>query len=1552
MRILIRATIIAVAACSAALTATAEPVTIDFNGWQPTGHADAGQITGTGLEGPHGEKIFYFNGTWSAEGAGDRRHGILTVPTVPNGTYHVDFHEDVDKDVDFTTDENGQIAVLKGNGVHTGTISRTGPSALRINTVGISWKTDANRFKIIAKDRTARASAPAGSCVLPIGKWQVNWWGMRDHGKAQPITEPPGFSGDYRLAFVTSTTRNAVSSTIGDYDTHVTNAANAVTELAALSTTWSVIGSTATVDARDHTGTNPSSTGVPIYGLDGLKIADNNADLWDQSIDKILEITDQGLVNALAIVYTGTDRDGTKEVGFELGCSLCGTGQEIAAYGASNRADLGWIKETTISGMNTPRPFYAISGVLNIVSEAPEENIDPEFTREFTVSADGVAPSELVVRGGNPDPAILYLALSGRPDARNLHAGRNELDPRKREESLHLLLDSRIVDTVSGAQLKVGTVAKHPANPFFGKDKPWEVSLDNLYPNVVYDDQVGHYKCWYGNYRPLDRYSGGFCYAQSEDGVAWHKPELGLINYKGSKENNIVFWEGGGGGGVSLDRYETDPAKRFKMFYITKTHEGPMATRFSPDGIHWGEENVSAVKPRGDTHNNAFWAPTLGKYVGITRGWVDPWKERLVQRMESTDFVDWTAPVTVLHGDEKRQTYSMPVFYYGGVYLGLPSILMYDNGMRVQTELAWSSDTVNWHRIEAGTPLIPCSEKKGDYDWGIIYSAAVPIIRDNEIRLYYGGGAIAHIGTYDASLCLATLRPDGFAGYQPQEKGTIGVVTTRPVTCSAARLRISADAQGGAVRISVLDDEGRPLGQSQPITSDVTDGEVSWQDDFDLAGHLGGYIRLRFELENATIYAFRLGDGARDKNLQSAPTLIKPEPSALAEPKQPGPASSAAPGAAPGARPVTINFNGWRPRGHADAGQITGPGLEGPGGEKIFYFNGTWNADGVGSRRKGILTVPTVPNEMYHVDFHEGDDKDVYFTTDEDGHIGALEGNGVRNGTVNRIGPSALQLNTVEIVWRTDADRHKIIAKDRTARASAPAGSCVLPIGKWQVHWWGMRDYGNAPAENIDLEFTVIPDGVEPSELIVRGGTPDPAILYMAVSSQPVERTLNTAESEKKIKKRDESLYLLLDSRIVDTVSGAQLKVGTVAKHPANPLFNRDKPWEVSLNGLYPNVVYDDQAKRYRCWYVIEGGGPGYYDGLCYAESKDGMAWHKPALGLVDYKGSKDNNIVFENGHHGVGVFLDRHETDPANRFKMIFKAIRGTNFIATRFSSDGIHWGGWEDVNVSSQTPAADTHNNAFWAPTLGKYVGITRGWIDPRKERLVQRMESTNFVDWTAPVTVLHGDEKRQTYSMPVFHYGGVYLGLPAILMYDNGMRVQTELAWSPDTVNWHRIEAGTPLIPCGKKKGDYDWGMVYSAVVPIFRDNKIRLYYGGDTEDHEGRVDSALCLATLRPDGFAGYQPTEKDTVGVVTTRPVTCSGAQLRISADAQDGAVRISVVDDAGRQVGRAQPVTVDVTDGVIWWQDGFELAGYLGKDIRLRFELENATIYAFGFEED
>jgi len=77
-----------------------------------------------------------------------------------------------------------------------------------------------------------------------------------------------------------------------------------------------------------------------------------------------------------------------------------------------------------------------------------------------------------------------------------------------------------------------------------------------------------------------------------------------------------------------------------------------------------------------------------------------------------------------------------------------------------------------------------------------------------------------------------------------------------------------------------------------------------------------------------------------------------------------------------------------------------------------------------------------------------------------------------------------------------------------------------------------------------------------------------------------------------------------------------------------------------------------------------------------------------------------------------------------------------------------------------------ADTHNNALWTPEGNQYVGITRLW-DPApnaRERLVGRSTSPDFRRWTKALEILRAlpeERPRQTYAMPVFPYGGLYLG-----------------------------------------------------------------------------------------------------------------------------------------------------------------------------------------------
>jgi hypothetical protein len=432
-------------------------------------------------------------------------------------------------------------------------------------------------------------------------------------------------------------------------------------------------------------------------------------------------------------------------------------------------------------------------------------------------------------------------------------------------------------------------------------------------------------------------------------------------------------------------------------------------------------------------------------------------------------------------------------------------------------------------------------------------------------------------------------------------------------------------------------------------------------------------------------------------------------------------------------------------------------------------------------------------------------------------------------------------------------------------------------------------------------------------------------------------------------------LRLLLDARVVESTDNAVLRVGRARKHPANPLFGQEHPWEVMFNNLYPNVLYDFEEKQYKVWHTLfvkdrayattppRDRVPGTYmqrtggrrDGLCYATSEDGIHWEKPMLNVHPWEG-KPSNLLTEHVH-GAGVLKEMRERDPARRYKMFFKG----RVMSVRFSADGLRWGQY--IACPEISAAGDTHNNALWAPELERYVGFTRLWNNQR--RVVGRTESRDFIHWTPAVEVFRGEHLFDIYSMPVIRYGGVYIGLPAIFD-EQADRVHTELAWSPDTVTWHRVDAGTPLIPNGEPRGVYDWGTVYASF-PIVEEDGIRLYYGAGNGGHFDWREGFLCLAGLRPDGFAGYEPDDAERPAVVTTSPLRL-GSRLRITADAQGGAVQVDVLGPAGEALLNGRPVTGDVTDRVVTWARGGTLLDELtGTQGRLRFTVRNAKLYSF-----
>ena len=221
--------------------------------------------------------------------------------------------------------------------------------------------------------------------------------------------KPAGLSaGEFRLIFLSSTKHNAESSNIGTYNTFVQNrAAAGHADIRDYSSAFKVVGCTADVDARDNTGTTHTSTdrGVPIYWLDGNKVADNYQDFYDGTWDD--EANDRNesgndahdTSQSANYPWTGCDHNGTESISgnsLALGKNAVRTGEPNSSIGTR-----GPLQGAGSSTSDSPRPFYGLSSVfqvepsnypnLSIIDASATEGDDIVFTVNLSgTSADDV----------------------------------------------------------------------------------------------------------------------------------------------------------------------------------------------------------------------------------------------------------------------------------------------------------------------------------------------------------------------------------------------------------------------------------------------------------------------------------------------------------------------------------------------------------------------------------------------------------------------------------------------------------------------------------------------------------------------------------------------------------------------------------------------------------------------------------------------------------------------------------------------------------------------------------------------------------------------------------------------------------------------------------------------------------------------------------------------------------------------------------------------------------------------------------------------------------
>jgi hypothetical protein len=237
----------------------------------------------------------------------------------------------------------------------------------------------------------------------------------------------------------------------------------------------------------------------------------------------------------------------------------------------------------------------------------------------------------------------------------------------------------------------------------------------------------------------------------------------------------------------------------------------------------------------------------------------------------------------------------------------------------------------------------------------------------------------------------------------------------------------------------------------------------------------------------------------------------------------------------------------------------------------------------------------------------------------------------------------------------------------------------------------------------------------------------------------------------------------LVDDYLIDSISGAELTL----HHPTarEVVIVHDQPWEGNTCA-YHTVFQDADLFRmyYRGSHSDEGRATEPHPQLvCYAQSKDGIHWTKPELGLFEFAGSTKNNIVWTGlGSHNFAPFKDANANcSPDAKYKAL---ARGKGGLYAFKSPDGIHW------SLISQQPvitkgAFDSQNLAFWDPTRNRYVDFHRGFRNGFRD--IMTCTSGDFLHWTEPVWLEYpGSPAEHLYTnqiTPYYRAGHIFLGFP---------------------------------------------------------------------------------------------------------------------------------------------------------------------------------------------
>ena len=473
----------------------------------------------------------------------------------------------------------------------------------------------------------------------------------------------------------------------------------------------------------------------------------------------------------------------------------------------------------------------------------------------------------------------------------------------------------------------------------------------------------------------------------------------------------------------------------------------------------------------------------------------------------------------------------------------------------------------------------------------------------------------------------------------------------------------------------------------------------------------------------------------------------------------------------------------------------------------------------------------------------------------------------------------------------------------------------------------------------------------------------------------------------------DPNLHLLVDDDAVAETLGVAKVIGR-PHVPSEPLFYLDKPWEIGrmFFGYGTSVLQDPQTGKLRMYYSVDDSHgrdsaqhmPGT-SFMCIAESVDGLHWSKPNLGLYEFAGSKQNNILYAYTHgkgpvgRVVGAVLDDPtETDPVRRFKMFgdMVDVDGKRGYCIMTSPDGLRW----DMKPKFVTGEGLDTFLMTWDAAQKQWLRIGRLWLPgdladkaaeawkrylgtgPQGARAVGVWEGTDLYNMPGKGYAMRVDEadgygaRYQHWGMQPFNYGSQYLGV-LLVNSELGPNPRLYLTSSKDGRNWQHVMRWQEFIPLG---GEGRWnGEVNCLTInpPVKIGEDVFFYYTGRTSSRAGNAINHPGVAVFKQDRFTGYIANKG---GHVLTRPVEVAGPQLYVNFLCIWGEMRVELRDTDGKPIpgytaGDCVPLQPDETDKAaqfkVTWKDKDGLTELMGRQVQIRFNFRVATLYAYRFGE-